>query len=91
MQEQALKIAKILKLDDFSASNGWLRCFRKRYNISFKTSCGESNSVDENSVALWKTKLRDICEGYEAKNIANCDEPALFFKALPNKTLHLKN
>ena len=59
--------------------------------ISFKTSCGESNSVDENSVALWKTKLRDICEGYEAKNIANCDETALFFKVLPNKTLHLKN
>ena len=91
LQEQALKIAKNFKLDGFAASNGWLRCFRQRYNISFKTTCGESKSVDENSVALWKTKLRDLCDGYEASNIANCDETALFYKVLPNKTLHLKN
>lgn len=42
-------------------------------------------------MALWKTKLRDICDGYGAKNIANYDETASFFNTLPNKTLHLKD
>jgi hypothetical protein len=91
IQQEALEIAKKLKVNDFKASNGWLRSFKSRYNITFKSICGEANSVDENSVALWKTKLVDICEGYEPKNIADCDESALFFKALPNKILHLKN
>jgi hypothetical protein len=29
-------------------------------------------------------------DGYEPKDIANCDETGLFFQALPNKTLCLK-
>jgi hypothetical protein len=29
-------------------------------------------------------------DGYEPKDIANCDETGLFFQALPNNTLCLK-
>ena len=90
LQAEALKFAAALKLENFKASNGWLRSFKIKHDITFQTSCGESKSVDENSTSLWKTMLVDLCDGYEPKNIANMDETALFFKALPNKTLQLK-
>lgn len=67
VQAEALKIAEVLKFNDFKASNGWLRSFKTRNNISFQSSCGESKSVNEDSTALWKTMLSDVYEGYEAK------------------------
>lgn len=42
LQEKALDIAKMLCMDQLRASNGWLRCFRKRYGISFKVPVNEN-------------------------------------------------
>jgi hypothetical protein len=39
------------------------------------------------TVAEWSEKLCALMDGYEPKDIANCDETGLFFQALPNKTL----
>lgn len=82
LQTKALDIAKMLKLNDFKASTGWLRSFRKNRAITFNAISGEGNAVDENSVALWKTLLPDICHGYDLKDIANTDECALLYRVL---------
>jgi hypothetical protein len=36
IQEQALKFAKDLGVDQFKASNGWLQFFLKRHSIVFR-------------------------------------------------------
>jgi hypothetical protein len=58
LQGAALKYAADLKLTDFKASEGWLRHFKSRHSIKFK-------SVN------WKLKLPIICDGYEPKDIYN--------------------
>ena len=79
LQAKAIEIAKKLEITNFKASNRWLRSFKLRYNISFKKPSGESRDVDEDVMVQWIEKLKDICTGYDARNIGNCDETALFF------------
>lgn len=50
-----------------------------------------NEELNDTDFEWWKTTLPDICDGYQPKDIANCDESALFLKALPNKTLHISN
>lgn len=38
---------------EFQPSNGWLTRFKKRYNLRYKTVCGEAGSVDEKTVKEW--------------------------------------
>ncbi|XP_060844196.1 tigger transposable element-derived protein 6-like [Rhopalosiphum padi] len=91
LQEKAREVANEVGLENFKASNGWLQKFRERHNISFKNICGEGNSVDTSVVEKWLEKLKTLISDYEPKNIFNCDETGLFFRALPDKTLCLKN
>ena len=36
--------------DDFTASNGWLECWLKRYNVKLAVLCGESAEVPQDVV-----------------------------------------
>ncbi|CAF1065113.1 unnamed protein product, partial [Rotaria sordida] len=89
LQEQARDIAESLgdQFASFKGSNGWLEKFRTRHNISHHIISGESSSVDVQTVDDWIQRLPKITDGYDAKNIFNCDETALFFKAMPDKSL----
>lgn len=78
--------------ESFSASDGWLRNFRKRNGIVCKNVSGESESVDMETVDDWKsTKLPDLIRYYDSKDIYNADETGLFFNLLPNRTLTFKD
>nr|XP_054762028.1 tigger transposable element-derived protein 4-like [Lytechinus pictus] len=90
LQEKAKAVAAELQLQDFKATNGWLEAFRRRHNIIFGKMNGESGGVDTTVVEDWKTKLPELCDGYELRDIFNMDETGLFFKALVDSTLHFK-
>ena len=78
IQEQALKFAKDLGVDQFKASNGWLQSFLKRNNIVFRTMSGESGDVNVTIVSEWKSKLPNLIKDYHPRDIHNMDETGLF-------------
>ena len=54
LQAKSIEIAKKLEITNFKASNGWLRSFKLRYNISFKKLLGESRDFPkETKEDLW--------------------------------------
>ena len=60
--------------------------------MSFKTVSGESNALTDELVAPWEqTTLPTILSNYDLNQIYNVDEFGLFYRAQPNKSLHLKN
>lgn len=91
LQEKAHEISEALgdSLGTFKASNGWLKKFRMRHNISHRITNGESSFIDSLTVDDWIQRIPKIVDGYDASNIFNCDETGLFFKAMPDKSLTL--
>ncbi|XP_033749246.1 tigger transposable element-derived protein 6-like [Pecten maximus] len=87
VHEKALQFSKELNLEEFKASNGWLESWKNRYSIGYFKVCGESADVDIESVNDYKRRVPSIVAGYHNKDIFNCDETGLFFRALPDKTL----
>lgn len=93
LQKKAEQFARKMNIpvENFAASNGWLGNFKKRYDLHFKSVCGESAAVDTEKCDTWKSELPTLLENYRPEDIFNADETGLFFKCLPNKTLALKN
>lgn len=88
--EKALHFANELGVEDFKASTGWLDSWKHRHSIKSFVVSGESADVDLQKTDDYKRRLPEICEGYDACDIFNCDETGLFFRALPDKTLSAK-
>ena len=87
IQEKASIYAKELNIENFKASDCWLRRWKERRNITFKTISGESNSVTFEMVNAWReTSLPTLLSNYELKDIYNANEFGLFYKCLINKT-----
>ena len=92
IQEKAVIFSKELNTENFQASDGWLRRWKERNNISFKTVSGESKSVTPEMVNAWsETSLPTLLSNYDLKDIYNADEFGLFYQCLPNKTYQLKS
>lgn len=87
LQAQALSFGRRMNATDFKASSSWIRGFKKRHGIRSLSLQGEAGSVDHATVENYREMFKDLAKGYEAHNIFNLDETALFFKLLPNKTL----
>jgi hypothetical protein len=87
LQEVALKFAQGFKIQNFTASNGWLECFKRRNQIVFRVLSGEQQSADFVSANDYKQKLPQICTNYKPQDIFNADETGLFYRALPEKSL----
>ena len=92
IQEKAVICAKELNTENFQASDGWLRGWKERNNISFKAVSGESKSVTPEMVNAWsETSLPTLLSNYDLKDIYNADEFGLFYQCLPNKTCQLES
>ena len=91
IQEKAIAFSKEFNVENFQASDGWLRRWKERNNITFKTVSGESKSVTPDMVdGWWETSLPTLLSNYELQDIYNADEFGLFYQCLPNKTYQLK-
>ena len=85
IQEKAVIFAKELNTENFQASDGWLRRWKERNNISFKTVSGESKSVTPEMVNAWsETSFPTLLSNYDLKDIYNADEFGLFL-SVPSK------
>ena len=63
---------------------------KERSDISFKSVCGESGSVDEQAAGVWKSEVLKMIKEMPAKDIFNVDETGLFYKCTPDKTQLLR-
>ena len=80
-------LSTTLDHDDFSASNGWLEAWQKRFGVRHATLCGEAAEVPKHVVTEWAQRLPVITEGYQLADIYNADETGLYFRALPNQSM----
>ena len=78
---------KELNTEDFEASNGWLRRWKERNNISFEAVSGESKSVPPEMVNAWlETSLPTVLSSnYDLKDIYNADEFRIFISSFQIK------
>lgn len=94
LQEKAKFFCKELKeAEDFSASNGWLNRWKKRYGVRQVTVCGEKLSADFEAANSFRNDLNDLIKSENLTNeqLYNCDETGLNFKRLPSKSLVSRN
>ena len=89
LQEEALIISERLGGNSvgFTASNGWLSKWKKRYNISEMKVAGEEGDVSQETLSSWDEHSRELMRGYESRNVWNIDETGQFWRALPDKSL----
>ena len=91
IQEKAVIFANKLNTENFQVSDGLLRRWKERNNISFKTVSRESKSVLPDMVNAWsETSLPTLLSNHDLKDIYNADEFELFYECLPNKTYQVK-
>ncbi|XP_033117352.1 tigger transposable element-derived protein 6-like [Anneissia japonica] len=87
IKAKAMQFAEQLNIIDFGASDGWLTKWKQRNKIKQVAVCDERGDVDQTIVTEWKSKIADLCAGYQPEDIFNCDETGLYFRALPDRTL----
>ena len=92
LKKKASKYARELGIETFKVSNGWFDRWKGRHGFVFKTVSGEAKSCTADMTASWEaTTLPTILTNYQLQNIFNADKFGLFYKALPDKSLHLKS
>ena len=90
LKEEAMAIKEQLQnsdFDDFSASDGWLDCWKTTYFVKGRGIVGEAVDVSTETVTSWMERINELIERYSLENIWNMDESGCFFKALPDKGL----
>ena len=80
LQEKAKRASEELGDSEFTASNGWLDRFKKRFKISSKVIGGEAGGFREETARV----LTEYLERLLPENIFNMDETGQFFRALPD-------
>ncbi|KAF2343691.1 HTH CenpB-type DNA-binding domain [Trinorchestia longiramus] len=88
IKEKMMKLAELMHIPDFMASDGWLDNFKKRHNITFKAVQGEARAVDSQSLLERQQQvLQPLLGQFSTDNVFNLDATGLFWQLLPNKTM----
>ncbi|XP_046686190.1 jerky protein homolog-like [Homalodisca vitripennis] len=91
LQAKAVEFNKRFKDGEanFSASDGWLDRWKKRYGIRQLNISGEKLSADSSEIESFSLRMKELIldHGLTSDQIFNCDETGLNFRMLPNKTL----
>ena len=75
--------------DDFKASTGWLQQFKQGHGIRQLRLQGETLSADTAAAEEFGKPFQEYREEHQLSmnQTFNCDETALYWRLLPNKTL----
>ncbi|UYV63340.1 TIGD4 [Cordylochernes scorpioides] len=91
LSEKAKTLDLEFGLKDFTGSGGWIERWKARHGIKLRNICGESADVNRETMTNWLTDVMpNIISNYACKDIFNADETGLFWRLLPDKTLHFK-
>ena len=74
LKAKALNFAIRLQITTFTASDGWLTKFKKRYNIRQINKAGEANSAPLETLEEEREILQEIIESYDLCDVYNVDE-----------------
>jgi hypothetical protein len=74
LKSKALNFATMLQITTFTASDGWLTKFKKRYNIRQINKAGEANSAPLETLEEEREILQEIIESYDLGDVYNVDE-----------------
>ena len=85
----AIEKSKVLSIENFMASDGWLSKFKSRHGIKANTISGEVKAVDTELVVSWKTVLPTILVDYDPSNVFTYDETGLLFNTTTDRSLIL--
>jgi hypothetical protein len=73
---------------DFKATDGWLSRWKQRHCISYKKAHSEKGSADTVGAEKWKAEvLPQLLQSFEAEDVYNADQTALFYCATPDGSL----
>ncbi|CAL1266472.1 unnamed protein product [Larinioides sclopetarius] len=86
LREKAMDLAKLMGVDEFKGSSGWLEKFKARYRIALKSLNGEIKDITEDYQTGEEETSSEILKNYNADNIFSIDESILFYKCLQNET-----
>ncbi|XP_041357423.1 tigger transposable element-derived protein 6-like [Gigantopelta aegis] len=90
IEEKANEFAKEVFVPEFKGSNGWLDRWKSRSSVKgFKVN-GEGAGVDVAVVEDHRARIPEVVSGYAPKDVYNCNETGLYFRALPTQTLSVK-
>ncbi|XP_051785316.1 tigger transposable element-derived protein 1-like [Erpetoichthys calabaricus] len=73
---------------EFVASTGWFKRFKKRFQLHNVRVTGEAAGADEEGASKFVDSLNEIikAEGYLAEQIFNVDETGFYWKQMPGRT-----
>jgi hypothetical protein len=74
LKAKALNFATRLQITTFTASDGWLTKFKKRYNVRQINKAGEANSAPLETLEEEREILQEIIESYDLCDVYNVDE-----------------
>ena len=70
----------MLEIEKFTASNGWLRGFKRRFQIRQYVKHGESRSAPLHTLEDERIRLREIIGEYDLNDVFNSDETGMTYK-----------
>ena len=80
LQLKARHFAQLLEIEKFTASNGWLRGFKRRFQIRQYVKHGESRSAPLHTLEDERIRLREIIGEYDLNDVFNSDETGMTYK-----------
>ena len=67
LKGEAMAIKEQLRnsdFDDFSASDGWLDCWKTAYSVKERRIVGEAGDLSTETVTSWMERKNELIEGY---------------------------
>ena len=84
---KAEDLAKMLGHTNFVATEGWLSCWKARYQIRYKWAHGEKGSADIKSAEEWTSTILPGLLEERPNEVYNADETGLYCQATPDGSL----